>query len=518
MVYSGIRRANMDGSNVENLVAIFGEERGRLVTDFSLDVREGNLYWVELDGDSAAIYRADLDGSNVVGIYKPGGRVAISSLIVDTAGGQIYWREYQWLHGPPLESQKRADLDGSNPENVDFLLPWGYAFDSAAGKLYWTNGYKIRRADYDGTDFNGFNTKDIEELIRISFPFFPRGIAVDGAGKKVYWTDGGRQAIQRADLDGSNAEVLISRLLDPKEIDLDETGSKMYWAEYDRIRRADLDGEAEEYLIEGLSHPFGIEIDEAMGKMYWTDRTGIHRADLDGSNAEVLVRSWSSDARRIAVDRVEGKIYWTDHGRIQLADLDGSNVETFPPEAEVQERPAHGPPKTYPVSIALDAVRRRLHWTAVELFPEWGSYYGFSEIKQAGLDVDDSEILSFSIPEPAGEIALYLPQPVPTLAATPGASTGVPATSRLGPNYPNPFNATTRIPYRLADPGPVRLEIYNVLGQPVRILVDQVQAAGSYEVYWDARDQEGAALTSGVYLTRLQHSGGVHSLRFLFLR
>lgn len=520
--YSGIQRANMDGSNVENLVAIIEADRSLLVTAFSLDVRKGNLYWVELDPESAAIYRAELDGSNVEEVYKLAGRGSISSLIIDTTGDKIYWREYIRLHGPPKEFLMRADLDGSNRENVEFLPPWDYAFDPAAGKLYWTNGYEIRRADYDGSDFDGLNTENIEEFIRISFPFLPRGITVDGAGKKMYWTDGGKQAIQRADLDGSNTEVLITGLLDPMGIDLDEAVSKMYWVEYDRIRRADLDGEDEEDLIEGLSHPFGIEIDEVMGKMYWTDQTGIHRADLEGSNAEVLVASWSSDARRIAVDRVQGKIYWTDYGRIQLADLDGSNVETFLPEAEAQGRPANGPSKTYAVGIALDAVRRRLHWTAVEFFPEWGSYYGFyhgiSEIKQAGLDDYGSDIFSFSIREPAGDLALYLPQPVPTLASTPGASTGVPATSRLGPNYPNPFNADTRIPYRLGEPGPVRLEIYNVLGQLVRILVDQVQAAGFYEVYWDARDQEGATVSAGVYLARLHFRGGAETRRQLYLK
>ncbi len=64
----------------------------------------------------------------------------------------------------------------------------------------------------------------------------------------------------------------------------------------------------------------------------------------------------------------------------------------------------------------------------------------------------------------------------------------------------------------------MRLAIYNVLGQPVRILVDELQAAGFYQVHWDARDQGGAALAAGVYLARLRYPGGVQTRRLLLLK
>ncbi len=89
--------------------------------------------------------------------------------------------------------------------------------------------------------------------------------------------------------------------------------------------------------------------------------------------------------------------------------------------------------------------------------------------------------------------------------------------SGLEPNSPNPFNNSTWIPYRLAAPGHVRLEIYNMLGQPVRVLVDEFQSAGSHRVHWDARDQRGSAVAAGVYLARLVHPGGVHSRGLLYL-
>ncbi len=98
------------------------------------------------------------------------------------------------------------------------------------------------------------------------------------------------------------------------------------------------------------------------------------------------------------------------------------------------------------------------------------------------------------------------------------SSQPVPTTSGLDPNFPNPFNASTQIAYRLATPGLVRLEIYNVLGQPVRTLANQFQLAGFYQVRWDARDQRGTPLAAGVYLTRLLHPDGAQTRWLLYLK
>ena len=98
------------------------------------------------------------------------------------------------------------------------------------------------------------------------------------------------------------------------------------------------------------------------------------------------------------------------------------------------------------------------------------------------------------------------------------AAKAVAATSGLAPNVPNPFNSATQIAYHLSSPGPVQLVIYNVLGQPVRTLVDQFQAAGSYQVQWNARDQRGVSLSSGVYITRLSYPSGVQTQRLLYLK
>ena len=75
----------------------------------------------------------------------------------------------------------------------------------------------------------------------------------------------------------------------------------------------------------------------------------------------------------------------------------------------------------------------------------------------------------------------------------------VPKQFSLDQNYPNPFNPATRIRYALPEPASARLTIYDVLGREVSLLVDRQQAAGTYEVTFEAGD-----LPSGVYFYRLE--------------
>lgn len=73
----------------------------------------------------------------------------------------------------------------------------------------------------------------------------------------------------------------------------------------------------------------------------------------------------------------------------------------------------------------------------------------------------------------------------------------------LHQNYPNPFSLETTLSYKLSNSGPVRLTVYNLLGEELAVLVDKTQAAGSYELLFD-----GSGLTSGIYYYRLSYEGG----------
>ena len=83
----------------------------------------------------------------------------------------------------------------------------------------------------------------------------------------------------------------------------------------------------------------------------------------------------------------------------------------------------------------------------------------------------------------------------------------VPDTYALWPNSPNPFNAGTTITYEIPKVGAgevsVQLQIYNIHGQLVRSLVDAKRSAGRYSLVWDGRDNQGLAVSTGVYFYQL---------------
>jgi len=82
--------------------------------------------------------------------------------------------------------------------------------------------------------------------------------------------------------------------------------------------------------------------------------------------------------------------------------------------------------------------------------------------------------------------------------------TVLPTEFTLGQNYPNPFNPETRIEFGLPRSAHVKLEILNLLGQRVRVLVDASRSAGWHSVWWDGRDETGRVASSGVYFYRMQ--------------
>ena len=100
------------------------------------------------------------------------------------------------------------------------------------------------------------------------------------------------------------------------------------------------------------------------------------------------------------------------------------------------------------------------------------------------------------------------------------ASLGRPALPQgfaLGQNYPNPFNPSTIIPYQLPTAAPVRLEVFNVLGQRVATLVDEERPAGFHAVAWDATNAAGQAVAAGVYMYRLIAGGEQHTRRMVLI-
>lgn len=101
------------------------------------------------------------------------------------------------------------------------------------------------------------------------------------------------------------------------------------------------------------------------------------------------------------------------------------------------------------------------------------------------------------VPRTNSDFGNYLPLSVEDKLEGP-----IPAYYELANNYPNPFNPKTVIEYALPREDFVALKVYNVIGQEVMVLKNEVQKAGRYRIYFD-----GSKLSSGVYFYKLQTSG-----------
>ena len=120
----------------------------------------------------------------------------------------------------------------------------------------------------------------------------------------------------------------------------------------------------------------------------------------------------------------------------------------------------------------------------------------------------------------AGQLALDEVRPdfeAITVALSDAASS-LPIEYALDQNYPNPFNPDTQIGLALPSDSHVRLNIFNVLGQHVRTLVDGEMPAGYHTVTWDGNDSDGSSVASGVYFYRITAEDFTSSKKMMLLK
>jgi hypothetical protein len=88
----------------------------------------------------------------------------------------------------------------------------------------------------------------------------------------------------------------------------------------------------------------------------------------------------------------------------------------------------------------------------------------------------------------------------------------------LEQNFPNPFNPSTTISFRLKTSGHVNLTIYNMTGQIVRTLVNEVRKTGIYSILWDGTNDAGSQVPSGMYIYTLKCSGFTQARKMTFMK
>lgn len=88
----------------------------------------------------------------------------------------------------------------------------------------------------------------------------------------------------------------------------------------------------------------------------------------------------------------------------------------------------------------------------------------------------------------------------------------------LFPNYPNPFNIKTTIPYYIKEAGKVEITVYNIKGQFIRSIYSGYSPAGRHKLSWDGKDTDGADLPTGIYITSIRYKDQDYQRKLLILK
>jgi|AntDeeMinimDraft_5_1070356.scaffolds.fasta_scaffold00437_13 plastocyanin len=272
---------------------------------------------------------------------------------------------------------------GSNTTTKDVNV--GESQGAPASLYYITYGDEFIRSlllDDSGT------TTDVLDLVGKAGV----GLAYDATNGKIYFSDFDTYPfgnIWRADVDGSNAEMIVSDIGDPYGLALDEVNSKVYWVDDDgNVSRANLDGSSPEIGILNLDVALwrAIALDVENNKMYAyeVNEENLYVANLDGSNPEILISGVYGYA--VMVDTVNDKIYFDDqNGAVfNVANLDGSNIQTIDSNG------------TRIYGIQIDNENNKLYWSGRDS----------GELYRANLDGSSREVLATDISSPRGIVLI----------------------------------------------------------------------------------------------------------------
>jgi len=157
----------------------------------------------------------------------------------------------------------------------------------------------------------------------------------------------------------------------------------------------------------------------------------------------------------------------------------------------------------YDLAVAHNCFAPRIDAT----FNWWGTT-NIEEIEENIYDINDNPGLNTEV--------IF----IPFLEGPVGVDNENPVVHRTGlnPPCPNPFNPQTTISFELSQSSHVRLSIYDLLGRQVAVLFDGYRHAGPGSVTWNGQDGGGAAVSSGVYIARLESATGVWTEKLVVAR
>jgi hypothetical protein len=259
-----------DGSDLKTIVT----EARKLPDGVVVDVEAGHIYWTNMGSiavSDGSIFRADLDGKNLMTIVPEGGTHTPKQLQLDKPNGKLYWSDREGMR------VMRANLDGSK---IETLIETGHGDEDRRDARNWCVG-----------------------------------IALDVESGHVYWTqkgpdNAGQGRIFRASIDipkgqtpsaRKDIELLYGDLPEPIDLDLNLTTRTMYWTDRgdpprgNTVNRAPMDSapggrKDPEIIFNHLMEGIGLALDVKNDRMFMTDLGGsVYSCNLDGSGKKTLL-------------------------------------------------------------------------------------------------------------------------------------------------------------------------------------------------------------------------------------
>ena len=488
-----IQRLNVDGSGFEpNLVTGLDTPQG-----IALDVLGGKVYWTEMSG---RIRRANLDGSNIQEVVTGLATPMDIAIFRDT----IYWAEKT---GENQGEIRQANLNG-NPNAVTYTtftqgFPVGIAIDAVENKLYWTTSRgEIGRANFDGSNFQ---------------PNIVTGLGAPGT--LVIETRLPDALPTNAVLSISPSTVISPAIGEQLSLNLNiadgaSVAGYQVTVQFDATALRYVESSNGNYLSAGATFATPIA-KEGYVVLASNAPTGVSNGD--GTLATVTFEVMAVKASTLTLSEP------------LLTDNQGN---TFLPRVEA--RKITKPPKLKE-DVTGDGVVNILDLVAV------ASSFGKTGETSADVNADgivnivDMVLVAATLSTNAGAPSLRLASLEMFTAADVREwlsqahqlndinvnhqrgilvleqllAVLIPKETILLPNYPNPFNPETWIPYQLAKAGDVKISIYDAKGALVRTLALGHHSAGFYTnksraAYWDGRNTLGERVASGIYFYQLQ--------------
>ena len=266
----------------------------------------------------------------------------------------------------------------------------------------------------------------------------------------------------------------------------------------------------EEIWAYGLRNPWRFSFDRANGQL-WAGDVGqgrLEEIDLiekGGNYGWSIMEGFSCFSPSTGCDQTGLRLPVVDYGRDEGASVTGGYVYRGRTLGAL-----HG------VYVYGDYASRRI----------WGLRHSEGEVvDQAQIATCPCSVASFGEDE-SGELymvgldgSIHVFEPLPGEMPTNIELTEqpLPTVSELQQNFPNPFNPSTTIPFTVAEHGPIELDVFDLLGRPVRSLVSGPVPAGDHAVIWDGSDESGSRVGSGVYLYRLRGHGVDHTRKLMLV-